>query len=488
MVGPTLSGTTGGVQAANPVALCKIVNLDIQHVTSLGEFDASWGPSGIRVGSVPAPTSFTSGAMRIRPRDPNPEIAPDGQGGVLVAWLESPPFSADSVAVLRVQRVASSGEALWDAGGVSASRAPGEHRFPLLWPDGAGGACVLWEENPDDGSPMRLWGQHLSAAGALSWGPAGRPLASEPAGNSDHRIASDSLGGAIAIWSTTQGGRTGVFARRFRLDGTPSWPASLVVAESVAASPEPRVAIGSTGVVWATWLSRGSPCGPVVVAEIPEDLGAARPTSVLLGDTMAASISNPRIVGDGCGGAFTSWLEGTFAPRVSHVSRDRSGAVVDGNWTREGSRLDDAVGGAQTNELLPGLAGQAFLAWGHRRDLPTGDDEIRLQYLCLAGVGNVCIAAPSPPATRGEITLERVAPNPSVGPLTVGFALTCEADVEVELLDIAGRRPFARRLGRLSAGRHVLHLGTELPALPGSYLLRLRSNRHSIATRVVLIR
>jgi len=78
-------------------------------------------------------------------------------------------------------------------------------------------------------------------------------------------------------------------------------------------------------------------------------------------------------------------------------------------------------------------------------------------------------------------------PNPSRGALTVSFQLAVDGDVQLELLDIAGRRAHEYR-ARLSAGDHALPFTRAGEIRPGMYLLRLRQGDRSATTRVIITR
>jgi hypothetical protein len=79
-------------------------------------------------------------------------------------------------------------------------------------------------------------------------------------------------------------------------------------------------------------------------------------------------------------------------------------------------------------------------------------------------------------------------PNPARRDARIAFALSSAAPARVEVLDLAGRRVFARDVGSFGAGRHVLPLGdSRLEA--GVYLVRLVANgRTEVTRRAVVLR
>ena len=78
-------------------------------------------------------------------------------------------------------------------------------------------------------------------------------------------------------------------------------------------------------------------------------------------------------------------------------------------------------------------------------------------------------------------------PNPSRGALTVSFQLAVDGEVQLELLDIAGRRAHEYK-ARLAAGEHALPFARAGEIRPGMYLLRLRQGDRTATTRVIVTR
>ena len=79
-------------------------------------------------------------------------------------------------------------------------------------------------------------------------------------------------------------------------------------------------------------------------------------------------------------------------------------------------------------------------------------------------------------------------PNPALArELAVAFTLAGGAPARLEVLDLAGRREYARALTGLSAGRHVMPLA-EARLAPGLHWLKLSEGAHTAHARVVVMR
>jgi hypothetical protein len=84
------------------------------------------------------------------------------------------------------------------------------------------------------------------------------------------------------------------------------------------------------------------------------------------------------------------------------------------------------------------------------------------------------------------LALEGLRPNPAAGEPMASFTLASGSPARLELLDVTGRVWFARAVGDLGPGSHVLRLGRSVPA--GMYWLRLTQNDRSLLARGVVVR
>jgi hypothetical protein len=93
----------------------------------------------------------------------------------------------------------------------------------------------------------------------------------------------------------------------------------------------------------------------------------------------------------------------------------------------------------------------------------------------------------TPLAVPLALAIERLAPNPTTGPLEVSLTLPAAAPAWLELLDVRGRR-VARRDLAAQGGRQQVRLdeGTRLAA--GLYWVRIRQGGTSVVTRVAIVR
>ncbi len=94
------------------------------------------------------------------------------------------------------------------------------------------------------------------------------------------------------------------------------------------------------------------------------------------------------------------------------------------------------------------------------------------------------------PGSGARVAMSAVSPNPALvgGPLHVTFQLEQDADVAMELRDVAGRRVAEHGLGRLGPGVHERDWEPAAPRA-GVYWLTVRANGERLGTRqAVLVR
>src|SRR6185503_5616688 len=98
-------------------------------------------------------------------------IVADGQGGAILAWYTAP-LAIDHIFA---QRLDAAGNCLWDTGGVVVCDTASNQVDPVLAPDGSGGAIIVWRDRRH-GFDGDLYAQRVSAAGAIQWNPNGVPI------------------------------------------------------------------------------------------------------------------------------------------------------------------------------------------------------------------------------------------------------------------------------------------------------------------------
>ncbi|HMA45826.1 MAG TPA: FlgD immunoglobulin-like domain containing protein, partial [Frankiaceae bacterium] len=135
--------------------------------------------------------------------------APDGDGGVLVAWEDLRGGVGDDI---YAQRVKNNGVLLWNPAGVAVCAATGFQEYPQIVSDGGGGAVVVWTDGrvgEDDVYALRV-----GAAGTALWATDGVPVTTNRANLDEMAAAGDGAGGVVASFGGLHDGADGIYAQR----------------------------------------------------------------------------------------------------------------------------------------------------------------------------------------------------------------------------------------------------------------------------------
>jgi hypothetical protein len=162
-----------------------------------------------------------------------PQITSDGNGGAIVAWAGDCGIWSG----LCVQRLQSDGALVWGRSGLllSISNHP---RYPKirLWPDGAGGATVVWVDirhlNAD------IYAQRVIAEGSAAWPGGGVPVIIADGDQGDPLVIDDRQDGVIVSWydARTEETKRGIYVQHLDTNGRATWSPSGVPV-TVWASP-----------------------------------------------------------------------------------------------------------------------------------------------------------------------------------------------------------------------------------------------------------
>jgi hypothetical protein len=106
---------------------------------------------------------------------------------------------------------------------------------------------------------------------------------------------------------------------------------------------------------------------------------------------------------------------------------------------------------------------------------------------CADGFNATTTPARWPGGTALTPTLDVVFPNPTRGQVVVGFTVPVAEMVQVELLDLAGRRLAHRDAGRLGPGRHEVTFDETDRFRPGIYVVKVRQGLHHRIRQVVVL-
>jgi hypothetical protein len=102
--------------------------------------------------------AWPAGGVAVSPTstDTTPVVLADGSGGVFVAWRHCDPFAYQNCDILG-QRIDASGQMQWRQTGVSVSSAPGPQLGQQMVSDGSGGIIVAWDDCRGEPDPTQIY-------------------------------------------------------------------------------------------------------------------------------------------------------------------------------------------------------------------------------------------------------------------------------------------------------------------------------------------
>ena len=290
-----------------------------------------------------------------------PMIAPDGAGGAIVTWMDSRSGNYDVYA----QRL-KSGAVQWAADGVALCTAAGGQSSPTIASDGSGGAIVTWHDYR--GGNWDIYAQRMNASGAIQWAENGVALCKAAGDQQFPQIISDGAGGAIVAWTDNRSVGSDIYAQKVDASGAVKWTAGgVALCAAALEQANPRIASDGSGGAVVAWQDLRGEGDPRIYTQSVDASGAIRwPEDGIDICTAAGEQRNPTIVGDGAGGAIVAWLDGRawgayhiYAQRV-----DASGAI---RWTANGAAICTAGGSQDSPMVTTDDAGGAIVTWSDGR-------------------------------------------------------------------------------------------------------------------------
>ncbi len=313
----------------------------------------------------------------------NVKIISDGAGGAIAVWEDSLAGFWDIYA----QRISTNGVAMWTAGGVPVCTAIMNQKNPRLVSDAVGGAYIAWQDKRN-GVDYDIYAQHLNASGTPLWAADGIAICSVIDKQTDPKIVSDGLGGAIVTWQDKRLGISyDVYAQRINSAGVMQW-LSNGVAVCTADSSQTTIDITSDNINGAiiTWRDKRNGLYHDIYAQKINLNGTVAWQLNGIPITTAALIqTNPNICGDGAGGAIIAWQDSTISNWDVRSQRiDANGVAL---WNSGGNIVSNA-NNLQTNpkNISDGKGGCIYVWQDFRNGL---NDDIYAQHFSSDGTEGI---------------------------------------------------------------------------------------------------
>jgi len=276
---------------------------------------AAWALDGVRVANNTLIASL-------------PVVAPDGYGGILVAWMEDiNQMGHTNQGAVYVQRIASDGTVIWGATGIKLTLGNSEGFTPLVTADGEGGAIVAWSD------PLTLAGariQRVNFLGSQVWTTGGAPVGPQIAFEWAHALVPDGVGGVTVLFVDWRDGESDFYLQRLNASGVGQWGTGVPVCIGAWSKGDGLLIPDGEGGVIAAWHDQRSDPDSDVYAQRVNFLATALwTTSGVQMTTLPGSESAFTMTGDGASGLIGAWSYNLdiFAQRLDFGGTKQWGAT-----------------------------------------------------------------------------------------------------------------------------------------------------------------
>lgn len=304
-----------------------------------------------------------------------PRVVSDGAGGVIYVWIDETNY------YIYAQRINSSGVKLWspETGVVIKGVSGDVTDLPPAISDGSGGVIIGWEDYRS-GSGFDIFVQKVNSSGSALWTSNGVLLTSSPVLNqTSPRFASDDSSGVIAAWD--EGGvNWNILAQRVNSGGSVQWTAGGVAVSDLASPSNHQqyaqiVPDGSNGAIIVWRQAFGSPPPNIAEPYVQRLNGSGVRqwgNDGVSACTSTTYIDEPKLIGDGAGSAILTWQDGRSGSyKEPYTQRLNSSGVR--QWGDGGYRIAAVSSNIAGPEIVSDGSNGAVFIWRDKRGVNEPD-------------------------------------------------------------------------------------------------------------------
>lgn len=329
-----------------------------QKISSAGA--AVWAVNGVKV------EGFTNPKWTAR----SPVACPDGSGGAMIVWQDARNASTTGND-LYMQRLNTSGTALWAANGIPLCQIAGDQGYADVIRLDSGDFIVTWEDKRSGNYDVYV--QAVDAVGNGKWGTNGKVAMSAANDQRTPRVAPLGTLEMVIAWSDGRGGAStpDIYAQRLSSTGAPLWdPAGIAVCTAAGWQGRVRTCPGASGHTLITWMdNRVDPTGATLYYDIYSQILTANGATLLAADgapvtTAPGTQRLQNTVEDASGGAYVVWEDNRnagdwdiYAQRMTPPTS----AVPVNSITDAKSRADGTVVSLPARQVTAAFSGFLYI-------------------------------------------------------------------------------------------------------------------------------
>jgi hypothetical protein len=405
----------------------------------------------------------------------------DGLGGAILTWQDY--RSNNGFADVYAQRINSSGAMLWTANGVNICNQAAAQRGPKLVSDGLGGAFITWFDNR--AGNYDIYTQRIATGGAVVWTTNGVATCTMGTDQLKPDICSDGAAGVIITWydfrSTTD---FNIYAQRQGPSGAIVWVVDgVVMNNNVAyAQTDPKIVSDNMGGAIISWTDYRTGVTADIYAQRVNTTGAVQWTATgVIICTSANDQIKSQIVSDGNNGAYIIWEDHRNAGNSDiYAQRIASNAAI--NWPATGY----AICTAGNDQLSPMIVSNgnlgAIVVW---QDFRNGNNfdiyETAFNTSGFVAIENGGSIIPD------EFSISQNYPNPFNPSTMISYQLPVAGNVRISIYDALGKNVGILVNKTQNAGNYNIEWNAaNLPS--GVYIYKIEAGSFTSSKKMVLVK
>ena len=408
-------------------------------------------------------------------------IIKDGFGGAILAWQDY--RSNNGFADIYAQRINSQGDMLWTANGVNICNQAAAQRGPKVITDGSGGAFVTWYDNR--AGDYDIYTQRIGSAGAVQWTTNGVATCTMASDQLKPDICTDGAGGIIVTWydfrSTTD---YNIYAQRQGPSGAIVWVVDgVVMNNNVAyAQTDPKIVTDSLGGAIISWTDYRTGITADIYAQRVNSTGTVQwtATGVIICTSENDQIKS-QLVSDGNNGAYITWQDDrNMGSSDIYAQRIASNAAI--NWPATGYLICAAADIQTVPMIISNGDLGAIVVWQDFRNGSNSDIyETGFNISGLVSNNNEVSIIPD------EFKLSQNYPNPFNPSTSINYSIPTASNVKITIYDALGKSVNVLvNQNQLSGNYNIMWNASNLPS--GVYIYKIEAGSFTDAKKMILIK